>query len=102
MQLENKEKLKNILNGLNEIVVYRNIINHSLIKRGINILQELLKEKPSIKFIYSEYSSFYKGITEYALKRRIHKNIWPTFWQKKSLVMKTHLAGFQKNMVLIV
>ncbi len=79
MQLENKEKLKNILNGLNEIVVYRNIINHSLIKRGINILQELLKEKPSIKFIYSEYSSFYKGITEYALKRRIHKNIWPTF-----------------------
>ncbi|MFV9568823.1 ATP-binding protein [Thermoanaerobacter mathranii] len=77
--MENKEKLRNILNGLSEIVVYRNIINHSLIKRGINILQELLKEKPSIKFIYSEYSSFYKSITEYAFKRRIHKNIWSTF-----------------------
>ncbi|MGH2332268.1 ATP-binding protein [Thermoanaerobacter mathranii] len=77
--MENKEKLRNILNELNEIVVYRNIINHSLIKRGINILQELLKEKPSIELIYSEYSSFYKGITEYAFKRRIHKNIWPTF-----------------------
>ena len=79
MQLGNKEKLKNILNGLNEIVIYRNITNHSLIRKGIKILQELLKEEPSIEFIYSEYSSFYKGITEYAFKKRIHKNIWPTF-----------------------
>ncbi|HHY80072.1 MAG TPA: ATP-binding protein, partial [Thermoanaerobacter sp.] len=77
--MESKEELRNILNRLNEIVIYRNIINHSLIRKAIKILQELLKEKPSIELIYSEYSSFYKGITEYAFKKRIHKNIWSTF-----------------------
>ncbi|MEQ6358803.1 ATP-binding protein [Thermoanaerobacter thermohydrosulfuricus] len=77
--MESKEELRNILNRLNEIVIYRNIINHSLIRKMIKILQELSKEKPSIEFIYAEYSSFYKDITGYAFKRRIYKNIWPTF-----------------------
>ncbi|MGI1690785.1 ATP-binding protein [Thermoanaerobacter uzonensis] len=77
--MESKEELRNILNRLNKIVIYRNIINHSLIRKAIKILQELSKEKPSIEFIYAEYSSFYKDITGYAFKRRIYKNIWPTF-----------------------
>ena len=77
--MESKEKLRNILNRLNEIVIYRNIINHGLVRKAIKILQELLKEKPSIELIYAENSSFYKDITEYAFKRRIYKNIWPTF-----------------------
>ncbi|EIV99528.1 ATP-binding protein [Thermoanaerobacter siderophilus] len=77
--MDNKEKVKNILNKLNEIVIYRNVINNSLIRKAIKIFQELLKEKPSIELIYAEYSSFYKDITEYAFKKRIYKNIWPTF-----------------------
>ncbi|MBE3593035.1 MAG: ATP-binding protein [Thermoanaerobacter sp.] len=77
--MESKEELRNILNRLNEIVIYRSIINHSLIRKMIKILQELSKEKPSIELIYAEYSSFYKDITGYAFKRRIYKNIWPTF-----------------------
>ncbi len=79
MLLDNKEKVKNILNKLNEIVIYRNVINNSLIRKAIKIFQELLKEKPSIELIYAEYSSFYKDITECAFKKRIYKNIWPTF-----------------------
>ncbi|SDF93313.1 hypothetical protein SAMN04244560_01494 [Thermoanaerobacter thermohydrosulfuricus] len=77
--MDNKEKVKNILNKLNEIVIYRNVINNSLIRKAIKIFQELLKEKPSIELIYAEYSSFYKDITECAFKKRIYKNIWPTF-----------------------
>ncbi|AIS52927.1 putative ATPase AAA+ superfamily [Thermoanaerobacter kivui] len=77
--MKDKEKLKNMLGELNKIVIYRNIINHSLIKRVIKILHGLLKEKPSTEIIYSEYSSFYKDITEYAFKKGIHKNVLRSF-----------------------
>ncbi|SHE34629.1 hypothetical protein SAMN02746089_00103 [Caldanaerobius fijiensis DSM 17918] len=76
LRVHRREALKEMLDKLKKLIIYRGVANQPLVKHATGILYELLKENPSIDVIYSLYGNFYSEIMEYAIQNRVSRNIW--------------------------